>query len=267
MLRTHDYQGYTELQLSREQANHINYSNVAFESRDANFDQADPDFDYYEFNCSVRQQRYQDLARRMETQFRDSLFGQQCLRRQATMSDAGVGYVLNLSIINGVTLLRNYGLPVIRLRAYQLALLQCCMQFAKHVSGGALCGSSGSIDMGVGAGKTFFTYTLLQELNDAIKHHRLALPPPYCMAPNAAVAGVTAKTINRQGLKTGTAATLITHSTHIPTLETLEAYHRISQQAMISGRQVHDYMHVELQNLILNHCRQHNLHPYTTTNL
>lgn len=267
LLRTHDYQGYTELQLSSEQATHRDYGAVAFESADANFPQADADFNYDEFNCVVRKQRYRDLARRMDNQFRGSLFGQQCLRNQATMSDAGVGYVLNLSIINGVTLLRNYGLPVIRLRAYQLALLQCCIQFSKHVSEQTLCGSSGSIDMGVGAGKTFFTYTLLQELNDAIKHHRLALPPPYCMAPNAAVAGVTAKTINRQGIKTGTAATLITHGTHIPTLETLEAYNRISQQAMISGRQVHHYMHVELQNLILNHCRQHNLHPYTTINL
>ena len=269
LLRTHDYQGYTELQLSSEQATHRDYGAVAFESADANFPQADADFNYDEFNCVVRKQRYRDLARRMDNQFRGSLFGQQCLRNQATMSDAGVGvgYVLNLSIINGVTLLRNYGLPVIRLRAYQLALLQCCIQFSKHVSEQTLCGSSGSIDMGVGAGKTFFTYTLLQELNDAIKHHRLALPPPYCMAPNAAVAGVTAKTINRQGIKTGTAATLITHGTHIPTLATLEAYNRISQQAMISGRQVHHYMHVELQNLILNHCRQHNLHPYTTINL
>ena len=202
----------------------------------------------------------------MDTQFRESPFGQQCLRNQKTMSHAGAGYFLNLSIINGVTLLRDHGLPVIRLRAYQLALLQCCIQFAKHVSEHALCGSSGSIDMGVGAGKTFFTYTLLQELNDAIKHGRLALSPPYCMAPNPAVAAVTAKTINRQGIKTGTTATCVTHKRHIPTPETIDAYHGRSQQAMISGRQVHDYMHGKLQDLILNYCQNHNLHPYTTIN-
>jgi hypothetical protein len=175
-------------------------------------------------------------------------------------------YVFNITIVNGVTLLTKSGLPVIRLRDYQLELFHHCLDFIKIVdqqnrASQLKPGLSGIIDMGVGAGKTFCIFTLLQHIKYAMQAYRFLIAPAFCTAPDEVIAKVIEQSINHQGSTTGTSAISITNRDKIPGAAFLEIYQKLARIALIDAEKVDRYINNELQTEILDFCHQNELHP------
>ncbi|MBA2709173.1 MAG: hypothetical protein H0U57_01070 [Tatlockia sp.] len=179
------------------------------------------------------------------------------------------GYLFNITIVNGTTLFTDSGLPVTRLRDYQLELFSNCQAFINDAgminTGMPGANLSGKINMGVGAGKTFFTFTLLQYLNQRRQKNPDVFMPSFCLAPDEAVAEVTKKSINRQGLMTGLSASAISDT--MPDSEFMAFYETISKRAALEAEEIDEYLNTGLQSDILNFCNAKHLHPLKLLNL
>ena len=182
-----------------------------------------------------------------------------------------VPYVFDITIVNGIALFTLSGLPVVRLRDYQLELFHRCLPFIETIDQQSQTAQrrdvSGKISMGVGSGKTFFTFTLLQYLKDAMQNRRLKLAPPFCMAPDEGVAEVTQRSIDRQGVTAGTSATAITKQAQMPNMQFMKLYQTLTARAVADAKVIDDYIKEGLQTDILNFCREKNLHPNKMINL
>ena len=180
------------------------------------------------------------------------------------------GYLLNLEVINGRTLLADSGMDVTRAYAHQVELFERCQNFERqvnqqnrqtnHRTTPPSQNQSGVIEMGVGAGKTFFTYTLLQYFKHQITTGALQSPAPYCFAPDPAVAEVTAKVINRQGAKSGVSSVAITRADQIPDEDAVRCYCAISERAAQVAVALDDFLKDKLQQKVLNSCFANGLH-------
>ncbi|MBA2656400.1 MAG: hypothetical protein H0U70_05370 [Tatlockia sp.] len=203
------------------------------------------------------------------------------MNKEILVSDAGqywnkcagqkleTGYLFNLTIVNGTTLFTDSGLPVTRLRDYQLELFSNCQAFINEAaainSGKSGTGLSGKINMGVGAGKTFFTFTLLQYLKQQLQKKPRDIMPSYCLAPDESVAEVTKNSINRQGLMTGLTASAIIG--HMPDSKFMAFYETLSKKAALEAEQIDNYLNAGLHAEILKFCDAKNLHPLKLLNL
>lgn len=180
-------------------------------------------------------------------------------------------YVFDITIVNGVALFTLSGLPVVRLRDYQLELFHHCLPFIEAIDQQSQTAQrrdfAGKISMGVGAGKTFFTLTLLQYIKDAMQSRRLKLAPPFCLAPDEGVAEVTQRSIDRQGVTVGTSASTITKQAQMPNAQFMKLYQALTARAVADAKIIDDYIQEGLQTDILNFCREKNLHPNKMVNL
>jgi hypothetical protein len=176
-------------------------------------------------------------------------------------------YILDLTLINGMQFSTESGLPVIRVRDYQLDLLNKCMDFAYRLTAPTPSHRSGWIGMGVGAGKTFITFALLLQMKHLIQCKALSLPPPYCMAPNKDVANVTASTINRQGVQTATRAFLVESDAQLPNDKILGIYRKLAGEALAASENIQSFLQTDLQIAMLNFCEERQLYPLKMLNL
>lgn len=186
-------------------------------------------------------------------------------------SPIGSQYIFDMTIVNGITLFTQSGLPVTRLRDYQLELFNNCLHFIDSVNEQNRThhlhkGIAGKINMGVGAGKTFFTFTLLQHLKQSSKKTPELSAPPFCLAPDEAVAEVTATSINRQGTTTGTSAIAISKIEQMPDRKFIKLYRVLTEQAKIDAQTVDDFIKKDLQNEMLDYCKTNHLHPIQIIN-
>lgn len=242
LLKTHDdYQGFTTARGAGE----------TYEQHDADAD--------------IRAITYQSTLGHMESELKRTPFGQRAVAQKAEMAaHADSHYLLNLAVINGRTLFADSGLDVIRLRSYQVELFQACWELALKGQSERI---AGLVSMGVGAGKTYFTYALLQYLHHAIGEGKLALPPSYSFAPTKAVGEVTARTVNRQGVKTGTSAAVISGPAQMPTPAAVSCYTKLSGIAAESSAGLSAYMDGELQARVLRRCKEQGIHFNMALNL
>jgi hypothetical protein len=200
------------------------------------------------------------------------------LEEEITQTNAGQGwqafsrtrhdpaYQLNLTIINNMPLLTNNNAPVTRLRPYQVQLFQECQNFIQDVAtNGQHQKHASKIAMGVGSGKTFFTFTLLQYLKYKILQAPIA--PSYCLAPDVAVADVTQQSIQRQGAITGMGAMAITSKEHMPNLNFMQLYKKMSNIAVKEAETAHRTLTHDLQNSIITFCRKRAIHPHQFINM
>lgn len=214
---------------------------------------------------SLRLQTYQQQLNHMQQAISQTPAGQ---RWAGTTHNPDTAYCFDILRINGFNIYTESGLPVIRLRNYQLDLLHRCDIFLDAVSAQnakqkARSAIAGTISMGVGAGKTFFTFTLLQHIRYLrTQKDNTYIAPAYCMAPDTSVAEVTQKSINRQGLTTGVTATVISHSEQFsnPALF-LSTYAKLSQAAAADAQTVFDYLTTGLQKTLLALAKEQKLHP------
>ncbi len=191
----------------------------------------------------------------------------------------GKAFLLDLTIVNGMTLFTRSGFPLTsRLHDYQVELLNQCKKFAESANchnarspvarAGADPHLKAKVGMGVGAGKTFVTYTLLQQMRAGIKKGTLShLPPPFCAAPTPAVAEVTTKAINKQGLKSGTSAVAVSSARDIPNASVIAAYQRVSERAGAEVIALDLFLRDALQQQIIAFCEHYGLHPNTLVDL
>lgn len=177
-------------------------------------------------------------------------------------------YVFDIMIINGIALYSQSGLPVNpRLRDYQLELFYQCDHFLENLRPTATAAERAAIiDMGVGAGKTFFVFTLLQNIKYKIQSQQYRLAPPFCMAPNHNVAAVTQRSVNRQGRLSGMSAMIIDHTTLMPDGQFLEEYANLTTLAASAANEADNYLMHGLQADILAFCREKSLHPFIYLN-
>ena len=176
-------------------------------------------------------------------------------------------YVLNLMVLNGVTVFADTGMPLVRLRDYQLGLLRKCDDIADSIKplGQREDAQSGIVSMGVGAGKTFYTFTLLEHLNRRMNDGSMSFAPAFCMAPTTSTAQVTSTAIARQGRTTGTSAIVIT-AEQMPTDQLMSVYRRLAASASEDANRVADYIHHGLQEFILSKAREGGLSPFFISN-
>lgn len=249
LLRQYPYLGYTEFQGDQGQGNMIEPKTDG---------QAPARIDAY--------QRYLDAFNTALMATDAGKYWEQC-SKQPTDGD----YVFNISIVNGITLFSDSGLPVIRLRDYQLELFNQCLSFIDQVQEvnqrGLNPRLTSKIDMGVGAGKTFFIFTLLQHLIHQIQQNGAHLTPPFCLAPDEAVAQVTQKSIHRQGVVTGISAIAISSKSQMPDYTFMRQYQALSAQAAKDAEDIEAYLKEGLQAQILNQCKAQGLHPNKLINL
>ncbi|CDZ77404.1 hypothetical protein BN59_01687 [Legionella massiliensis] len=121
--------------------------------------------------------------------------------------------------------------------------------------------------MGVGAGKTFFTLTLLQYLKHKMQNNPGKLAPSFCMAPDEAVAEVTKRSINRQGIISAMSSAAITRQEQMPDSEFIALYQEIAERAAQESEHVDECLNQGLQTEILDFCRGRGLHPNNLINL
>lgn len=244
LIQTHDYQGYTAQQWD------------TFES----YNQA-----------PQRKLQYSNQVEHFNQQILATDAGQYwqtCIGRNTEEN----AYLFNIDMINGMILYADSGLPLTRLRDYQLNLFNKCSIFINDVYRENQSQTpqrlAGKIDMGVGAGKTFFTFTLLQNLKHQMQQDKdnVYMAPAYCVAPDEAVANVTQKAINRQGFNTGTSAAAITKKAQLPTNSFIHQYQILSEQAAKEAKIIDEFINDELQTEILNFCNKHSLHPNNIIN-
>lgn len=174
-------------------------------------------------------------------------------------------YVLNLTIINGMSFFTHSNMPITRLRDYQLECFYHSLAFINVVNeqnniNKAQQGLAGLINMGVGSGKTFSIFTLLQYLRAAMQTEKLALRPAFCVAPNEAIAKVMGQSINRQGVTTGISSIAISNIQHFPKDSFLQTYQILVEAASIDAEKVAQYLDEELQFEIIDFCYQSQLH-------
>lgn len=174
-------------------------------------------------------------------------------------------FVFNLSIINGMTLLTESGIPLTRLRDYQLELFKNCMEFA-YACEGQEHGQSAKISMGVGAGKTFSLFTLLQQLKLGMKENKLNTAPPYCMAPDEAIAKVISQSIDRQGRSTGVTANTVDTKHGMPDANFLKTYKALAEGAVKDTETLDTFLNDSLQQSMVDFCKQARLHPNSIIN-
>lgn len=248
LLRKHDYRGYTD-----------------YNDNDKESVTEGP------AGASERVADYENFLRQGENSILRSATGQawqqRVLQRQTTEP-----WVFDIEIINGTVLHSQTGLPLSRLRDYQLELFAHCLDFidaanTANQNQGQHTGLAGTINMGVGAGKTFFTFTLLQHLAYSMKHSALPVTPPYCLAPDAAVAEVSERAINRQGAMTAISAMAITDVNQIPDAVFMDHYEQIISVATQHAAEVDEYLNRGLQDTIRRFCRERALHPYQMSDL
>ncbi len=239
LLRFHsEYRGYTDLQTNVHESKHS--------------------------EVELRKTTYRTTLEVHDAALSSTKLGAEWL---AATSATAEQYVLDLTLINGMQFFTESGLPLIRLRDYQLKLLAQCMEFIHRLANKTAAHRAGRVGMGVGAGKTFITYALLQHIKHSITVGALSLPPPYCMAPNKAVADVTATTINRQGVQTASRAFLVEGAHQLPSDEVLAIYNRLSGTALEVAHSVEHYLQEQLQTEILQFCEEKQLYPLKMLNL
>ena len=128
-----------------------------------------------------RKKAYDDYIKHLNEQIVTTEAGARWER--STHKASSEEYLFDITLVNGITLFTKTGLPVTRLRDYQLELFQSCLRFIDSVNTHNRThplqkGLSGSISMGVGSGKTFFTFTLLQHLRQTMQNHPSVWPLP-----------------------------------------------------------------------------------------
>ncbi len=177
-------------------------------------------------------------------------------------------FVLNMTVANGVMLIPSLRMPVTRLRDYQAAIFMRFAAFIEAVNRNRSLRNShaATINLSVGGGKTYLTYVLLVWIRQLIQTRQLDLSPAYCLAPDAAVANVTVKTVTRQGLATGFTATAVTNKAQMPNAATIDAFTNITQRALREAEGLYNFLMQGLQERMLAFCRSHSLHPFIIIN-
>lgn len=208
---------------------------------------------------------YKSYIQRMENSITETPIGKEWKQR-AEARATSQPWVFDIQIINGTKLYSQTGLPVTRLRAYQLELFDRCIEFVNHAkeSGSHNVlqkGHAGIIDMGVGAGKTFITFSLLQYITHSMKNSGQPVCPPWCMAPDLAVAQVSERAINKQGMNSAISATAICGKEQLPDASFMVNYASITDVAAREAESIDHYLNYGLQEEIRRFCNEKNLHP------
>lgn len=214
-----------------------------------------------------RQKRYKKFIEDFEQKIIDTPIGKRWISGIEN-SNQQEEYILDITIINGIPLFTESGLPVTRLRDYQVGLFQKCSVFLEQltVPNKKIAARAGIINMGVGAGKTFSILSLLKYIKYKIQTEaNYPLSPPFCMAPDIGVATVIQKAINRQGLQSGMSAIAITEQGNIPNSNFLNTYEKLAANAAITAKETADYVNKGLQEDILDFCQEKSMHPFTYT--
>jgi len=191
-------------------------------------------------------------------------------------------YVFNVMMINNKIIFKETGFAITQLRNYQMELFYSYQSFIqnieknhrdhfgegipRHAQKSKRRNFSSKISMGVGGGKTFFTFTALQYLKKGIEEKHFTLAPPYCMAPNAAVAEVSKKAIDAQGLHSGILANVISQKEHMPDEFFLSVYQKITIQAQKESKSIIDTVQEGLQEQIIRFCQEKCLFPWIFVN-
>ncbi len=217
-------------------------------------------------DSAARKAKYKRFIQEASEEVTEQELGQ---RWAATLrTNKAASYVFNITQINGKMIYTESGLPVTRLRDYQLELFQNCLVFIDDLEAGESTERAGQISMGVGAGKTFFTFTLLQQLKYRAKETSSErVCPPFCMAPDEGVAKVTKRSIDRQGLSSGMSAITITKKDDLPSDAFLPAYQTLTEKAAEMAQDVDDYLKEGIQAEILDYSQKNALHPLAMINL
>lgn len=181
---------------------------------------------------------------------------------------AATGYILNLMVVNGTIIFADTRSPLVRLRDYQLGALERFHHMVHQVLRleSKVEAKSGIFAMGVGAGKTFLIFRMLQDLKRLMHDERIPFAPAFTMAPTAAIAQVMAKAITQQGSSTGESAVVVTSERQMPTDELMDVYVGLSKVAAKDAKEVDVFINEGLQRFILERAEKAGLSPFFIPN-
>ena len=218
----------------------------------------------------ARYQEYQNWTQAMSNALQQHPVTHIWARNHNRSATEAQPYRLDILSINGIHLYTDSGLMVDRLYDYQVELMQLFTQVYQEIRANNVPNQlptrvhASVVDMGVGAGKTYIINSVLKYLSRFYTDANYA--PAFCMTPDAALASVMERVVNRQDGLAQVRSHAITQASDIPSTAFLQQYQDYAQIAVQETTQIRNYINGGLQQTVLEYCREHGLHPFVIMN-
>lgn len=220
--------------------------------------------------ATTRYQNYQTWTQDISTILRQHPVTANWVTNHQRSATKAQPYRLDILSINGMHLYTDSGLLVDRLYDYQVELMNLLTQVYQRIRENNRADQLPSIvhasivDMGVGAGKTYIINSVLKYLSRYYQDPHYA--PAFCMTPDTALANVMVRVVNKQDGLGQIRSHAISSADDIPNSAFLQRYQDYSQTAVQEISAIRQYINEELQNSVLEYCRNVGLHPFMIMN-
>lgn len=228
------------------------------------------EFEPQDSHVQERRQAYQKWGQDISTILYQHPISSAWITNHQRSSEQNHPYLLDILSVNGMHLYTESGLMVDRLYDYQVELMQLFTQVYQRIRSVNLVNQlpntvhASIVDMGVGAGKTYIINSVLKFLSRY--YHDSNYAPTFCMTPDAALANVMVRVVNKQDGLAQIRSHAVTSAADIPDHAFLERYQNYAHQAVQENAAIRNYLQEGLQRSILEYCRTVCLHPFMIMN-